>query len=91
MATLLKYAQLVVNWLFCLFRASSTSKDSAVVGRGDPGRPKRARLGVGENEADGMGDVWDGVNRTTAKALTKRELLTKAKRKSPLEKGMFDY
>jgi hypothetical protein len=85
----LKYAQLVVNWLFCLFRASSASKDSVVVGRGDPGRPKRTRLEVGGYEVGDVGGVWDGVNRTTAKTSTKEEPLTKAKRKSALEKSML--
>jgi hypothetical protein len=88
-ATLSKYAQLVVNWLFCLFRASSASKDSDVVGRGDPGRPKRAKLEAGGDEAGDVGGVWDGVNRTTAKTSTKKEPLTSAKRKSPLEKSIL--
>jgi len=57
-------------------RASSASKDSVVVGRGDPGRAKRARVEAGGDEA-GDGGVWDGVNRTTAK------------RKSLLEKSML--
>jgi hypothetical protein len=88
-ATLLRYAQLVVNWLFCLFRASSASKDSVVVGRGGPGWPKRARLEAGGDEAGDVGGVWDGVNRTTANASTKEEPLAKAKKKSPLEKSML--
>jgi hypothetical protein len=88
-ATLSKYAQLVVNWLFCLFRTSSASKDSDVVGRGGPGRPKRARLEAGGDEAGDVGGVWDGANRTTAKASTKKQPLTRAKRKSSLEKSML--
>jgi hypothetical protein len=88
-ATLSKYAQLVVNWLFCLFRASSASKDSVVVDRGEPGWPERARPEAEGDEAGDVGGVWDGVNRTTAKTSTKEEPLTKAKRKSPLEKSML--